>query len=90
VTWNCSLPSRENKEVVIMFDLERWTWLVVGLMPTVAVVILMLAAVVFVEWSEQRDPAVSPVNAKKWRSFGPQLMEGDHDRRHSWISRRPS
>jgi hypothetical protein len=54
VTWNCSLRSRENKEV-FMFDLEeRWTWLLPALSMTVAVVILLLATVAFVEWSEQR------------------------------------
>jgi hypothetical protein len=73
-----------------MLDLERWTWLVVGLTPTVAVVILLLAAVVLVEWSEQRDPAASPVSAKNWRSLARQLMEANHDGRHRRIPRRAS
>lgn len=60
-----------------MFDFERWTWLVAGLTPSVAVVIVLLATVVFVEWSEQRDPAASPVSAKEWRSFGPPTEEGE-------------
>jgi hypothetical protein len=54
VTRDSSLVSTTDKEVFMFGFEQRWTWLVPGLSLTVAVVIVLLAAVVFVEWSEQR------------------------------------